>query len=348
MPEININKLYLFFIIVSLNIIFLFFFDKISKKLNFYDIPDNFRKIHTQPVSLIGGLNIFVNFIVSILCSVFLLGFKTVYINLFIFSVKSLLILFFVLFSIFLMGFLDDKYLINPIKKLAILIFLITIMCINDQTTLITYFLIPYNNINISFEQLSLIFSISCYIFLIIAINMFDGINLQSFFFFFINFFFIIINTGYPNPLIIAIIISLIPFGYLNYKNRIFLGDSGSYILAFILGYFLVKIYNNGSTYNSVDIINFLFLPIIDAIRVICQRQMKNVSMFRPDKIHIHHILLDNYKYKKTIIILLGLVLLPHFCFILNLNPFITLFVQVLLYFFIIIKKLKKISNKKI
>ena len=64
MPEINLNIMYLFFIIVSLNVIFLFFFDKISKKLNLYDIPDNFRKIHTQPVALIGGLNIFLSFIV--------------------------------------------------------------------------------------------------------------------------------------------------------------------------------------------------------------------------------------------------------------------------------------------
>ena len=53
-------------------------------------------------------------------------------------------------------------------------------MCLNDSTTLISYFKIPFGNLTITFNQLSLIFSVSCYVFLIISLNMFDGINLQS------------------------------------------------------------------------------------------------------------------------------------------------------------------------
>ena len=77
---------------------------------------------------------------------------------------------------------------LNPIKKIFNINFLISILCTNDHTTLVNEFKIPINDLNISFKQLSLIFSLSCYVFLIISLNMYDGINLQSFLFYFINF----------------------------------------------------------------------------------------------------------------------------------------------------------------
>ena len=72
--------------------------------------------------------------------------------------------------------------------------------------------------------------------------NMFDGINYQAgLFSIYICIFFLINN--YFIILFILIIISLLNFLLLNHKNKSFLGDNGSYLLAFLFSYFFVKIY---------------------------------------------------------------------------------------------------------
>ena len=168
---------------------------------------------------------------------------------------------------------------------------------------------------------------------------MFDGINLQSFNFFFINILFLLINLPSSNPILIVLIFSLIVFAYLNHKNKSFLGDSGSYLLSLILGYFYVRAHNNLGIYNTIDIINFLFLPIFDSLRVITFRQLQNKTVFLPDKIHIHHYLLKKIGYKNTIILLTIFILLPHILFLFQLNSLIVLLIQLILYF-ILLKKI--------
>ena len=73
---------------------------------------------------------------------------------------------------------------------------------------------------------------------------MFDGINLQS------GIYLVTITTSilffYSNSLLIKIfLISILTYSYLNFKNKCFLGDSGALLVAFIVGYLFVKLYNN-------------------------------------------------------------------------------------------------------
>ena len=339
MIKILINNFALFSIILSLNLFFLLFFKKISRIYKLFDYPDNDRKIHKKPISLMGGLIVFSSFTFTIFYIFTFMEFKDLEANLYIFSVKNFIIFVFVLFSIFILGILDDKFFLNPIKKFIILIFLISILCTNDHTTLVSEFKIPINDLNISFKQLSLIFSLSCYVFLIISLNMYDGINLQSFLFYFINFAFLLINNDHSSIIIFSILISLLVFGFLNYKNKVFLGDNGTFILAFVLGYFFVKTHNYTDNYNSIDIFNFLFLPVVDAVRVILERQFKNKKIFLPDKIHFHHILLKNYNYRNTVMISFLFVLFPHIFYFLKINSFITTIVLFFPYFYILRKK---------
>ena len=95
---------------------------------------------------------------------------------------------------------------------------------------------------------------------------MFDGINLQSSFyslFIFFNFIFFI------NSLLINIIvISLIFFSYLNFKNKTFLGDSGSLLLAFIISYFFINLYNLDYINYADKICIFMLIPGLDLIRL--------------------------------------------------------------------------------
>ena len=72
------------------------------------------------------------------------------------------------------------------------------------------------------------------------ALNMFDGINYQVGFFRYIFVYSLIINN-YFTIFFIIILISLLSFLILNRQNRAFLGDNGSYLLAFLFSYFLLK-----------------------------------------------------------------------------------------------------------
>tara|TARA_Y100000591_G_C21788709_1_gene675320 strand:+ start:360 stop:1379 length:1020 start_codon:yes stop_codon:yes gene_type:complete len=332
MTEILDKYIIVFITVAVYNFLIITNFSKISMFYDLFDIPDKKRKIHKVPVSLLGGFIIFSNFLIINLFLFYVGKLDEFEKYLYIYSYKNLIVLFTIIISIFLLGYFDDKYSINPLKKLFLLSLLMLIYCINNPLSLIDQFYLPIKNLEISFKQLSLIFSVSCYVFLIIALNMFDGINLQSFSFFFINLLFLLINLPVINPILIILIFSLVFFAFLNFRNKCFLGDSGSYILSFILGYFYVKAHNNLGIYNSIDIVNFLFLPIIDSFRVIMIRQSQNKSVFLPDKIHIHHYLLKKIKYEKTIIILSTFFLLPHILFFIDINSFIILLIQMILY----------------
>ena len=93
----------------------------------------------------------------------------------------------------------------------------------------------------------------------------------------------------------------LIPFLYHNIwgkqeKNqKIFMGDSGSLTLGYILGVLLIKFcmynphvmpYQKGATLLSVTL---LLVPTFDVFRVIIVRILHRKPIFRADKNHIHH-----------------------------------------------------------
>ena len=72
---------------------------------------------------------------------------------------------------------------------------------------------------------------------------MFDGINLQSSSYFIILILYLII-IGIKSDLLNIILLSLILIFILNRNGKIFMGDSGVYLLAFIFSYIFIKIYN--------------------------------------------------------------------------------------------------------
>ena len=51
-----------------------------------------------------------------------------------------------------------------------------------------------------------------------------------------------------------------------------FLGDSGSLLISFIIGYFFIKLYNNELINFTDEIVVYMLLPGIDLIRLFFQR----------------------------------------------------------------------------
>lgn len=332
-----VNNLYFFLIIIFINIIIVYKFDYISDKINFFDVPDNRRKIHKKPVSLLGGSIILINLLVTLTYVLIFLDMSLLVKFFYHYSIKSFLIFILIINLLFVLGFLDDKYNISPLKKFILLLLFISIVCINDRLTIINKITFHIIDNELNFTQLSLMFSVGCYVFLIIALNMFDGINLQSAIFYLINLVLIMVYVGESNLIIISLILGLISFSYLNFKNKAFLGDNGVFLLSFLIGYLFVKIFNNSNIFKSTDIALFLFLPVIDCLRVMFERQfIFNKPIFHTDKIHFHHKLLQKYSYTKTIIISSLFIIIPHLIYFSSLNSEYFFLPLIIIYFYLI------------
>lgn len=101
----------------------------------------------------------------------------------------------------------------------------------------------------------------------------------------------------------------LLAFLYYNFSPAsIFLGDSGSLTIGFMLGCFaLVWTEQDGSPLGMAGPLIALTLPLIDVGLAICRRFLRRVPIFKGDRGHIHHMVLARgYKPHQTALILYG------------------------------------------
>lgn len=77
---------------------------------------------------------------------------------------------------------------------------------------------------------------------------------------------------------------------------KIFMGDTGSLTLGFLIAFFGLKFYNLNINTDMFGIqatpavfLGIVFIPAFDTLRVFCVRIASGLSPFYPDKRHIHH-----------------------------------------------------------
>ena len=87
----------------------------------------------------------------------------------------------------------------------------------------------------------------------------------------------------------------------LSHKRKIFMGDSGSLFIGFLLAYQAIMFLNINLTAAQgpvldnapVIVLTVLSYPLMDTLRVFFLRAIRGRSPFSPDRNHIHHRLLD-------------------------------------------------------
>ena len=216
-------------------------------------------------------------------------------------------------------------------------------MLLNDNLVIDNIKFSFYNG-NISLNKFSLFFSIFCFLVYLNAFNMFDGINLQAsfyslFIFFYISIFFI-------DSLILKIlIVTLIFYSYLNFKNKTFLGDSGSLILGYLISYFFVSLYNLNIINYADQITLFMLIPGLDLLRLFILRIYKKRNPLTSDRDHLHHLLISNYSLKISLIIILILISFPIILNYLKINNIYSILLTVIVYFALIIFLKKKTTR---
>ncbi len=269
-------------------------FTYLYQKMGIVDIPSE-RKVHTTPIPRVGGIAIVIASIIPI--AIWL---------------KLELTILGVLLGIgilFVLGIVDDIKNLNYKSKFIFQISAIIIIFFSGFVEISNSHF--YSN---DFKLNALIFSLYFLFILGVtnAINLSDGLDglaggeaLLSFS--------IIGLLAYEsnNITILVIVLSVIGaiFGFLRfntYPAKIFMGDTGSLYLGFVLGLLSVALtYGADNAYSKFLPILLVGLPLFDTLMVIIIRIIHKQSPFNADRNHLHHKLLDNgFKHYQSVIII--------------------------------------------
>lgn len=268
---------------------------EIVRYINTMDNP-NGRSSHTVKTPNLGG----VLFFISIIFSSYLIHYydfgHTGYS-----LILGLTILFFV-------GLKDDLMVLSAQTKLLAQIFAVIFILINPDMYIFNFESIP------DLPELTLLLSILVggfiMIFIINAYNLMDGIDglaamLGIVIFFIYGMFFFLLGEHYYSLIAISSIGLLLGFlpHNLSKKDKIFMGDTGSMIVGFLIGLLTIRflaldyvaleqIHINPNN-KILIVLTILFFPVVDVARVIIMRLMNKRGIFSPDRCHMHHILVD-------------------------------------------------------
>jgi len=270
----------------------------ISKKYNFLDHPSE-GKIHSSPIPFIGGIIIYI-----LLIGCFSLNF---FVNL-----NINLYLFFYLSAFFILGFIDDKFDLNSKYKILSVILISLILIYFDESFLIHKVFFEISNNEFYFGYFKIPITIMCVLLLYIALNMSDGINCLLISFAIIaltivNIFVLKRDLGFME---ISLLSSLGTLLYFNYRNKVFLGNTGANLLSAYFIYILI----NRNYYDYVDVfevISVFFIMGLDMVRLIFLRLLNKSNPFNRDLNHFHHLLYKKFDLKLTIVIYLIISFLP-------------------------------------
>ena len=315
------------FILYTIILIINFFFLKNFKKIKFFfiniDLPDHKRKIHKIPIALAGGTILMIN-----------LSIITTY-DLLVHENNQYIILYLTSLLIFLLGFYDDKNNLSYKKKFFLLTIIFSFCYFLDENFQIRSLYIETLNINFIIERYSFLFTLLCFLLFSNALNMFDGINLQCIFFSLASF--IYLNIVKYDFFILCIILTLFFLAYKNFKNLTFLGNSGSYLVSFLISYQIIFFYNQNIINNVEEIFILLMIPGVDMLRLFFFRIFNKKNPFKADKNHLHHILLTRYGYKVTITMITILLVFNLILLKLDINKLIIILLFISVYMSLII-----------
>jgi UDP-N-acetylmuramyl pentapeptide phosphotransferase/UDP-N-acetylglucosamine-1-phosphate transferase len=267
---------------------------RVAEIKHLFDVPDE-RKHHHKSIPTLGGMAIFAGVLFSV-------TFWTDQVQIveLQYIISGLIILFF-------MGIKDDLVNLRASKKLVGQIVAGIILVHMANIRLTSFFgLFTIRDLPLWFSYL---FSIFTCVVITNAFNLIDGIDtlagslgiLGATVF---GLWFHFLGMTQYTILCVALIGSLLAFLWFNKTPaRIFMGDTGSMLVGFIMALLAMKfieavrILPRSHPYKILSVPVFtcsvLLIPLFDTLRVFVIRILKKKSPFSPDRNHIHHILVD-------------------------------------------------------
>jgi len=213
-------------------------------------------------------------------------------------------LLFFFLFSIFLIGLFSDLKKLNNVNlrlflQIIIIIFFIYFLDLRIIYTKIDLFdSILQNNILVN-----IIFTTFCLLILINGGNFVDGLNgliLKYNILIYVILFFGLSNNYYYlekqflQNLIIVLSIILV----LNIRGHLYMGDSGAYLLSLFTGIYLINLSTTNFFISPYFVILLLWYPCFELLFSMIRRSLKATKTYKPDNFHLHQLIYNFVKIK--------------------------------------------------
>jgi UDP-GlcNAc:undecaprenyl-phosphate/decaprenyl-phosphate GlcNAc-1-phosphate transferase len=279
---------------------------KYSLEKNLVDIPGR-RKIHKKITPSMGGIAIFLGFLIASL----------IWID--IDEWKSIRIILMSLFIIFFIGVRDDLIPLRPYMKIigqimasCLLIFLFDLR-LKSFYGLLGIYEVPF--------FLSFIITTFTIIVITNSFNLIDGLDglagtLACIALLFFGITFYLVEDMIFATLSFCMTGAIAAFLFFNWEpSEIFMGDTGALVIGLMLSILAIRFIDvqfnlaaeNPYKYRAAisGAVATLSIPLADTLRIFILRLFKKQSPFRPDKNHIHHTLLQlGYSHGKSTIIL--------------------------------------------
>ena len=275
---------------------------RFAEKVGAIDVPKDNRRVHDHPIPRMGGLAIFIGFVLSL---IFFVPMSTKVLGLLVGSV-----------IIAVMGGVDDIVSLNPWVKLAgqIVAALVAIRCglvfdvISNPNIFAeeTYIEIGWLSV-----PLTMLWIVGC----TNAVNLIDGLDGLAVGVSAISSLTMLIVSLFVSEPVVSIILAALTgacLGFMPYNlnpAKIFMGDVGSQLLGFVLSTASIM-----GLFKLHAIITFfvpllaLALPLADTIFAFFRRILHGQSPFKADKGHFHHRLLAmGLNQKQVVAVLYGI-----------------------------------------
>lgn len=264
----------------------------VANKKKLYDIPDE-RKIHTTPISSLGGLGIFVGFMLGLLLAINTINIA----NGFQYFIASFMVIFF-------FGIKDDILVISPLKKLIGQVFVASILMF--KAGLVITSMHGFLGIHTIDYTLGCFLTLFTIIVIMNAFNLIDGVDglagsisvITSSIF---GFFFFVNGDLFFSVMAFTFAASVVGFLIYNYSPaKIFMGDTGAMLSGAINAILVIRFIETAKAGSVLPItasvamgFGILLMPLLDTLRVFSIRMIHGRSPFSPDRNHFHHMLLD-------------------------------------------------------
>lgn len=296
-------KFYLSYIIpFVIVLLFIPFLIKLATKWGLVDYPGG-RKQHGQPIAVVGGIAMFISFILSLcLIDIHLSQFKTMLLGVTV---------------MFIVGVLDDMHEVSPIKRLFMQILCGAVMVFLGGTHIqyLGHFLVGSSHIELGFigYPLTVFFVVA----FINAFNMIDGADGLAAMICLSQIFWLLVLSiiqGESGYISLLLLVAGVLSGFLFYnfpsKNRsakIFMGDGGSMWLGYVVVWVGVSLSQQHQNFfiGPNVFLWIMIVPLFDMCSVVISRISNGKSPFYPDRQHCHHLLLSFGLSKQSVVTLL-------------------------------------------
>lgn len=256
-------------------------------KIGAMDVPLDQRRMHDHPIPRMGGLAIFIGFLLAVVLFADVTP-----------QLQGVLI-----GSIFIvvLGAIDDLVTLSPMVKLFGQIIAAVIAVSND--VVIHIFMNPNifsSNQYVFLESLAIPFTVLWIVGVTNAVNLIDGLDglacgvstIAS-----LTMFVVALLVSESNVAVVLAALMGACLGFLPYNMnpaKIFMGDTGALLLGYLLATTsVVGMFKFYAVVTFLVPVLALALPLFDTVFAILRRVLHGQSPFHPDRGHFHHRLID-------------------------------------------------------